>query len=146
MSYGGRETRRGRVEEENNQNYRKLNQNYQKFILLNDNSNNLRGNQKHPKKSRTFSGTPHSLPRSKEENMIVTFRKPVEGIRGKIRLEDGFYIRKLYGKYVVQRCPNRKGHVATEKERENRLRFIQQYRRLRQEVKGERLEVKGKEI
>ena len=47
MSYGGREMRRGRVEEENNQNYRKLNQNYQKFILFNDNSNNLRGNQLH---------------------------------------------------------------------------------------------------
>ena len=45
MSYGGRETRRGRVEEENNQNYRKLNQNYRKFILFNDNLNNLRGNQ-----------------------------------------------------------------------------------------------------
>ena len=45
MSYGGREMRRGRVEEENNQNYRILNQNYQKFILFNDNSNNLRGNQ-----------------------------------------------------------------------------------------------------
>ena len=45
MSYGGREMRRGRVEEENNQNYRKLNQNYQKIILFNDNSNNLRGNQ-----------------------------------------------------------------------------------------------------
>ena len=38
MSYGGREMRRGRVEDENNQNY-------QKFILFNDNSNNLRGNQ-----------------------------------------------------------------------------------------------------
>ena len=45
MSYGGREMRRGRVEEENNQDYRILNQNYQKFILFNDNSNNLRGNQ-----------------------------------------------------------------------------------------------------
>ena len=63
--------------------------------------------------------------------MIVTFKKPIEGIRGKIRLEDGFYIRKLHGKYVVQRWPNRKGHVTTEKERENQLRFIQQYRRLR---------------
>ena len=69
-----------------------------------------------------------------EEYMIVTFRKPVEGLRGKIRLEDGFYIRKLHGKYVVQRCPNRKGHVPTEKERENRQRFIQQYRRLRRGV------------
>ena len=45
MSYGGRGTRRERVEEENNQNYRKLNQNYQKFILFNDNSNNFRSHQ-----------------------------------------------------------------------------------------------------
>ena len=89
--------------------------------------------------------------------MIVTFQKPVEGVRGKIRLEDGFYIRKLYGKYVVQRCPNRQGHVETEKERENRLRFIQQYRRLRcgdgsqasgsvADWRGSGLEVKDKEI
>ena len=143
MSYGGRETRRGRVEEENNQNYRKLNPNYQKIILFNDNSINLRGNQ-----------LPAAL---KGRNMIVTFKKPVEGIRGKIRLEDGFYIRKLHGKYVVQRCPNRKGHVATEKERENQLRFIQQYRRVRRgdgsqasgsvaNGRGSSLEVKGKEI
>ena len=86
--------------------------------------------------------------------MIVTFRKPVEGLRGKIRLEDGFYIRKLHGKYVVQRCPKRKGHVPTEKERENRQRFIQQYRRLRRDDgsqasgsvadgRGSGLEVKG---
>lgn len=89
--------------------------------------------------------------------MIVTFKKPVEGVRGKIRLEDGFYIRKLYGKYVVQRCPNRKGHVPTKKERENQLRFIQQYRRLRRGVeckarrrlgdgRGSSLEIKGKEV
>ena len=92
-----------------------------------------------------------------EEYMIVTFKKPVEGVRGKIRLEDGFYIRKLHGKYVVQRCPNRKGHVATEKERENQLRFIQQYRRVRRgdgsqasgsvaDGRGNGLEVKGKEV
>ena len=99
----------------------------------------------------------NTLPRSKVENMIVTFRKPVEGVRGKIRLEDGFYIRKLHGKYVVQRCPNRKGHVATEKERENQQRFIQLYRRVRRgdgshasgsvaDGRGNGLEVKGKEV
>ena len=78
--------------------------------------------------------------------MIVTFQKPVEGVRGKIRLEDGFYIRKLYGKYVVQRCPNRQNHIPTPREKANQQRFIQQWRRVRQEGKGERLEVKGKEI
>ena len=81
----------------------------------------------------------------------------MEGLRGKIRLEDGFYIRKLHGKYVVQRCPNRKGHVPTEKERENRQRFIQQYRLVRRGVeckarrrlgdgRGSSLEIKGKEV
>ena len=70
------------------------------------------------------------------QNMIVTFQKPVEGVRGKIRLEDGFYIRKLHGKYVVQRCPNRQNHIPTPRETANQQRFIQQWRRVRQEVKG----------
>ena len=65
--------------------------------------------------------------------MIVTFKKPLEGIRGKVRLKDGFYVRKMYGKYVLQRCPNRKGHMATEKERENQQRFIQQWRKNKSE-------------
>ena len=89
--------------------------------------------------------------------MIVTFRKPVEGVRGKIRSEDGFYIRKLYGKYVLQRCPNRKNHIPTPREEANQQRFIQQYRRLRRgdgsqasgsvaDGRGSGLEVKGKEI
>ena len=59
--------------------------------------------------------------------MIVRFKKPIEGVRGKIRWKDGFYIRKLYGKYVVQRCPNRKGHVPTEKERKNQQQFAERY-------------------
>ena len=61
--------------------------------------------------------------------MIVTFKKPIEGIRGKIRLQDRFYIRKLHGKYVLQRCPNRTGHVPTKKEKETRENFIRQWRR-----------------
>ena len=62
--------------------------------------------------------------------MIVTFKNPLDGIRGKMRLKDGFYVRKIYGKYVVQRCPNRKGHVPTPHEKANQQRFIQQYRRV----------------
>jgi hypothetical protein len=61
--------------------------------------------------------------------MIVTFKKPVYGVSGKIRLEDGFYIRKVYGHYVVQRCPNRKGHVPTPREKANQEQFIQQYKK-----------------
>ena len=63
--------------------------------------------------------------------MIVTFTKPIEGVNGKIRLEDGFYIRKMHGKYILQRCPNRKNHIPTTNERANQQRFIQKYRRLR---------------
>ena len=62
-----------------------------------------------------------------QQTMIVTFKKPIEGVRGKIRLEDGFYIRKLHGKYVVQRCPNWKNHVPTEKEKENQQRFADRF-------------------
>ena len=62
--------------------------------------------------------------------MIVTFKEPVESVRGKIRLKDGFYIRKQYGKYILQRCPNRKNHVPTANEKANQQRFIQKYRRL----------------
>ena len=36
------------------------------MFLFDDNLDNLRPNQKHPKKSRTFSGTPHSLGRSRK--------------------------------------------------------------------------------
>ncbi len=66
------------------------------------------------------------------KNMIVTFKEPVEGVRGKIRLEDGFYIRKQYGKYILQRCPNRKNHIPTQKEKANQQRFIQQWRKTKQ--------------
>ena len=64
--------------------------------------------------------------------MIVTFKKPIEGITGKIRIEDGFYVRKLNGKYVVQRCPNRKKHIATPKEIENQKQFIKKWRKRKQ--------------
>ena len=60
----------------------------------------------------------------------MTFKEPVESVRGKIRLKDGFYIRKQYGKYILQRCPNRKNHVPTANEKANQQRFIQKYRRL----------------
>ena len=59
--------------------------------------------------------------------MIVTFKEPVESVRGKIRLKDGFYIRKQYGKYILQRCPNRKNHVPTANEKANQQRFAARY-------------------
>ena len=61
--------------------------------------------------------------------MIVTFKKPIAGIRGKVYRKDGFYVRRMYGKYILQRCPNRKGHLATEKEKANQERFIREWRK-----------------
>ena len=61
--------------------------------------------------------------------MIVTFKKPIAGIRGKVYRKDGFYVRRMYGKYILQRCPNRKGHLATEKEKANQDRFIRDWRK-----------------
>ena len=61
--------------------------------------------------------------------MIVTFKKPIAGIRGKVYRKDGFYVRRMYGKYILQRCPNRKGHLATEKEKANQERFIRDWRK-----------------
>ena len=61
--------------------------------------------------------------------MRVTFSEPVESVRGKIRIGKGFYVKKMYGKYVLQRCPNRKGHIPTEKEKENQQKFIKKWRK-----------------
>ena len=61
--------------------------------------------------------------------MIVTFSEPVESVRGKIRIGKGFYVKKMYGKYVLQRCPNRKGHTPTEKEKENQQKFIKKWKK-----------------
>ena len=53
---------------------------------------------------------------------------PIDSLRGMLR-KDGYYFRMYRGTQVVQRCPNRKGHVKTEGEAENQQRFIEQYRR-----------------
>ena len=62
--------------------------------------------------------------------MKTTFLSPVEGLIGKLEHNGKFYIRKLNGKYILQRCPNRKNHVPTANEKANQQRFIQKYRRL----------------
>ena len=61
--------------------------------------------------------------------MLVSFQSPVAGAIGKLEHDGKFYIRRMYGKYILQRCPNRRGHVATPAEKENQQRFIQQYRK-----------------
>ena len=89
--------------------------------------------------------------------MQVSFQSPVAGLIGKLEYNSKFYIRKMHGKYILQRCPNRQNHIATPCERANQQRFIQQYRRLRRgdgsqasgsvaDGRGSGLEVKDKEI
>ena len=50
--------------------------------------------------------------------MIVELIIPIEGLRGKLR-QDGYYFRKYKGQQIVQRCPNRSGHIKTAAEAEN---------------------------
>ena len=61
--------------------------------------------------------------------MQVSFQIPVLGAIGKLQHNGKFYIRKVHGKYILQRCPNRKNHVPTANEKANQQRFIQQYRK-----------------
>ena len=60
--------------------------------------------------------------------MIVELIIPIEALRGALR-QDGFYFRKYKGRQLLQRCPNRKGHVKTEAEASNQERFAERYGR-----------------
>ena len=60
--------------------------------------------------------------------MIAELIIPIEELRGALR-KDGYYFRMYKGKQIVQRCPNRSGHVKKEGEAENQRRFIEQYRK-----------------
>ena len=51
--------------------------------------------------------------------MQVSFQSPVAGLIGKLEYNGKFYIRKMHGKYILQRCP-------TPHERTNQQQFIQQ--------------------
>ena len=58
--------------------------------------------------------------------MIAEMIIPIETLRGQLR-KDGYYFRMYKGKQIVQRCPNRSGHVKTEGEKANQERFAEQY-------------------
>ena len=60
------------------------------------------------------------------ENMKVELIIPIEGLHGKLR-RDGYYFRKYRGQQIVQKCPNREGHVKTEAEASNQRRFAEKY-------------------
>ena len=60
--------------------------------------------------------------------MIAELIIPIETLKGQLR-KDGYYFRMYKGKQIVQRCPNRSGHVKKEGEAENQQRFIKRYRK-----------------
>lgn len=60
------------------------------------------------------------------EKMKVELIIPIEGLYGKLR-RDGYYFRKYRGQQIVQKCPNREGHVKTEAEAANQRRFAEKY-------------------
>jgi hypothetical protein len=62
--------------------------------------------------------------------MIAEVIIPIETLRGQLR-KDGYYFRMYKGKQIVQRCPNRSGHVKTDSEKANQERFIERYRKKR---------------
>ena len=53
---------------------------------------------------------------------------PIDSLRGMLR-KDGYYFRMYRGQQIVQRCPNRSGHVKTDGEKANQERFIERYRK-----------------
>ena len=57
---------------------------------------------------------------------------PLEALKGALR-KDGYYFRMYRGTQVVQRCPNRKGHVKTAGELANQQRFVERYRKVKPE-------------
>ena len=58
--------------------------------------------------------------------MKVELIIPIEGLQGKLQ-RDGYYFRKYRGQQIVQKCPNRSGHVKTEAEAANQRRFASKY-------------------
>ena len=70
--------------------------------------------------------------------MVIKLIIPIEALKGQLR-KDGYYYRTWKGKQIVQRCPNRKGHVKTAAEAMNQERFAERYGR----TKGEGRMAKG---
>ena len=66
--------------------------------------------------------------KTKRETMIAELIIPIDTLKGQLR-KDGYYFRMYKGKQIVQRCPNRSGHVKKEGEAENQQRFIEKYKK-----------------
>jgi len=54
--------------------------------------------------------------------MKVGLIVPIEWLKGRLR-QDGYYFRMYRGQQIVQRCPDRTGHVKTAGEAANQRRF-----------------------
>ena len=54
--------------------------------------------------------------------MKVELIIPIDTLRGMLR-KDGYYFRVYRGQQIVQRCPNRTGHIKTHCEHANQQRF-----------------------
>ena len=78
---------------------------------------------------KTDNGCKYAIEKENEKKkMIAELIIPIETLRGQLR-QDGYYFRMYKGKQIVQRCPNRKGHVKTEAEQANQERFVERYRK-----------------
>ena len=51
---------------------------------------------------------------------------PIDNLRGTLE-KNGYYFRLYKGVQIVQRCPNRSGHIKTEAEKANQQRFARQF-------------------
>ena len=84
---------------------------------------------RHARKYKADNGCKYATEKENEKKkMIAELIIPIETLRGKLR-QDGYYFRMYNGKQIVQRCPNRKGHVKTEAEQANQERFVERYRK-----------------
>ena len=62
------------------------------------------------------------------EKMLVELIIPIDRLRGQLK-KDGYYFRMYRGQQIVQRCPDRTGHVKTPAEAENQRRFAETWGR-----------------
>ena len=60
--------------------------------------------------------------------MLVELIIPIDRLRGQLK-KDGYYFRMYRGQQIVQRCPDRSGHVKTPAEAENQRRFAETWGR-----------------
>ena len=58
--------------------------------------------------------------------MKATLMVPIDSLRGKLSLGSDYYVRMLYGKVIIQRCPKR-SKPPTSAQLEARRKFVEKY-------------------